>query len=205
MDLLFYASYIRHKGTHKHKPIWTCFQSRSGLMAFGWHSVLHRSVRFSLVLCFSIWLWMCAKCKQLSLCDVWIADDNPSLWMRSTESNLLCFLCAPQVHFLSSTIQTRKLTAFSSLSLCFTLAQIFQIHSLPSHSFFAKYYFSYEFAIIDHVVVEWQRIQLWRFDMFGMLKLFLLQIFFMNVSYLRERVRARVSSLYVGHTARSCW
>lgn len=112
VDWLLYAAYIRHKGKYKHQPIWTCLQSHRGLMASGWGSVLPRSVRFSLVLCFSIWLLMCSKCKQPSLCDVWIADDNPLLWMRSTQSNLLCFLCAPQVHFLSSTIQTRKLTAF---------------------------------------------------------------------------------------------
>lgn len=58
----------------------------------------------SLVLPISIWLCMCAKYNLLSLCDVWIEDDNPRLWMKSTERNLLCFLCAPQVHFLCSTI-----------------------------------------------------------------------------------------------------
>lgn len=182
VDWLQYASYqnIRHLGTHKHKPIWTCSQSHSGLMAFGWHSVLRRSVCDSLVLGISIWLWMWAKCKQLSLYDVWIGDDNPLLWMRSTESNLLCFLCAPRVHFLSSTIQTKELTAFPSLSLFFTPAQIFHVYSFTFHSSFTKDYLSYEFAIIDHVVVEWQRIQHWRFDIFGMLKLLLLQIFFIK-------------------------
>lgn len=101
--------------TQTHKPIWTSSQSQSGLMAFGF--VCLCDVCASSVLPISTWLCISAKCKQLSRCDVWIGDDNPGLWMRSTESNLLCFLCAPQVHFLSSTIQTRQMTEYPSLSL----------------------------------------------------------------------------------------
>lgn len=149
------------------------------------------------------------KMQKTSLCDVWFVDDNPALWMRSTESNLLCFLCAPQVHFLSSTVQTRQMTEYPSPSLFLSPAEIFLFYSLSSHSTpFTKDYLSYKFGIMDHAVLEWQMVQHWRYEyIVGMSKLLQLQIFFINMSYmectiyLHERVRvcASVSSLYVGH------
>lgn len=173
-DWFLHASYqnIRHLDTQTQAHL-DLFPVAEWINGFGWHSVLRVCVCVSLVL--RIWLCICAKCKQLSHCDVWIGDDNPALWMRSAENNLLCFLCAPRVHFLSNTIQTRQMTEYPSLSHFPSPAEIFLLYPLISCSTpFAKDYLSYKFWKMDHVVLEWQRIQHLGFEIVGMSKPLLL-------------------------------
>lgn len=168
-------------------------------MVFGWHSVLLLCV--SLALCISIWLCICAKCKRLIHCDVWIWDDYTALWMRSAESNLLRFLYTP---FFSRAIQTRQMTEYPSLSLFLSPPVISLFYPFISdRTPFAQDYLSHKFGVMDHVVLEWHRdstLEVW--NSWHVDTLTLLQIFFINVSYrfyLHERVCESMFISYVGH------
>ena len=163
-DWLLHASYqnIRHLDAHKHKPIWSGSQSQSGLMAPGF--------------CVSVWMCAfppscpfpygraCARNANDSLSNVMYGFGMIILGYEwGAESNLLCFLCAHRVHFLSSTIQTRQMTECSpSVSLPLSGRDLSLLCPLTSHSTpFAKDYSSYKFGIMDHVVLEWQTTQHW--------------------------------------------